>query len=214
MNLARGLRVPGSWDGFELAVRAILGQQITVKSATALAGRIVYCFGQSFQRSGGLTHLFPTADVLADAKLTKAGLTARRAETIRALARAVCEGQIAFDRIVDTDAFLARLRQIPGIGSWTAQYIAMRALGEPDAFPSGDLGLLRAIGAEDARGLEERANNWRPWRAYACMYLWSIRGKYEKPRKEAISTPDQLNTGRTLAQSLAILDKVDFRRSW
>ena len=111
--------------------------------------------------------------ILAEADLTKAGLTRARAETIRALARAVCEGRIRFEGIVETDAFLARLCEIQGIGAWTAQYVAMRALGEPDAFPAGDLGLLRALNLTSSRELERRSEAWRPWRAYATMYLWN-----------------------------------------
>jgi AraC family transcriptional regulator of adaptative response / DNA-3-methyladenine glycosylase II len=169
-----GLRVPGCWNGFELATRAILGQQITVKGATLLAGRLVSSFGKPLSSSSanGLTHVFPTPEVLADAKLTNIGLTGARAATIRALARAVCDRRLTFDGIVDSDVFLSRLCEIPGIGKWTAQYVAMRALGEPDAFPSGDLGLLRAMSFTSARELEHSAEAWRPWRAYAAMYLW------------------------------------------
>jgi len=169
-----GLRVPGCWNGFELAVRAILGQQISVKGATALAGRIAKTFGQPFSAASNLTHLFPPPEVLADANLASVGLTSARAETIRSLARAVCDGRIRFEGIVDSDAFLTRLCEIPGIGKWTAQYVAMRALGEPDAFPSADLGLLRSLALGSPRELEQRAEAWRPWRAYAAMYLWNI----------------------------------------
>lgn len=169
-----GLRVPGCWDAFELAVRAVLGQQVTVKGATTLAGQLVRAFGQSIAHSDGLTHLFPLPEVLADAKYSNIGLTKSRSETIRALARAVSDGRISFDGIVDCDAFLEQLCEIPGIGRWTAQYIALRALGDPDAFPSGDLGLLRALGLTNSRELEHRAEGWRPWRAYASMYLWSF----------------------------------------
>jgi AraC family transcriptional regulator, regulatory protein of adaptative response / DNA-3-methyladenine glycosylase II len=172
-----GLRVPGSWNGFELATRAILGQQITVKGATALAGRLVRTFGRPFAAARGLTHLFPSAEILVDAKLASIGLPKARAETIKALARAVCDGQIGFERILESEAFLARLSEIPGIGKWTAQYVAMRALGEPDAFPSGDLGLLRALALVSSRELERRAEAWRPWRAYAALYLWDIAGE-------------------------------------
>jgi AraC family transcriptional regulator, regulatory protein of adaptative response / DNA-3-methyladenine glycosylase II len=172
-----GLRVPGCWNGFELATRAILGQQITVKGATLLAGRIVSRFGGRFSSADGLTHLFPAPEVLADAKLTSIGLTGARAETIRALARAVCDGQINFESVLDSEALLNRLCEIPGIGKWTAQYVAMRALGEPDAFPSGDLGLLRAMALGTSRELEHRAEAWRPWRAYAAMYLWKVAGQ-------------------------------------
>src|SRR5581483_2650086 len=177
MDAEPGLRVPGCWNSFELTTRAILGQQITVKGATAIAGRIAKSFGQRISFAHDLTYLSPTPEILADAKLTTVGLTAKRADTIRALARAVCDRQISFDRIVDSDAFLAQLREIPGIGSWTAQYVAMRALGEPDAFPSGDLGLLRALGLRKPSELEKRAEAWRPWRSYASMYLWSTTKK-------------------------------------
>ncbi|MBV9759392.1 MAG: DNA-3-methyladenine glycosylase 2 family protein [Acidobacteriaceae bacterium] len=167
-----GLRVAGCWNGFELAARAILGQQVSVKGATTLAGRMVAAFGQPLVAGGALTHLFPSPAVLADANVASIGLPKARAETIRALARAVCDKQIGFERIPDTGAFLDRLCEIPGIGKWTAQYVAMRALGEPDAFPTGDIGLLRALELANARELEPRAEAWRPWRSYAAMYLW------------------------------------------
>jgi AraC family transcriptional regulator, regulatory protein of adaptative response / DNA-3-methyladenine glycosylase II len=172
-----GLRIPGCWNGFELAVRAILGQQISVKGATTLAGRLVSAFGQSLSCATGITHTFPTPEVIARAKLTNVGLTRSRVETIRALAQAVCRGDICFERIVDSVKLLARLQEIPGIGKWTAQYIAMRALGDPDAFPSGDLGLLRGSGLATFRELEEHADIWRPWRAYGAIYLWSMAAK-------------------------------------
>src|SRR5579871_1520189 len=172
-----GLRVPGCWDGFELTIRAILGQQISVKGATCLAGRIATAYGKQLSGAGNLTHLFPLPEVLADARLT--GLPASRAETIRAAARAVCEGRISFDGVVDSNTLLSRLCEIRGIGPWTAQYIAMRALREPDAFPSGDLVLLRALGLKNAKELELRSEAWRPWRAYAVMYLWNI----DQPQK-------------------------------
>lgn len=172
VNAEPGLRVPGCWSGFELAIRAILGQQITVKGATALAGTLVRTFGQRVSNGGSLTHLFPTPEVLAEADLGRIGMPRSRSATIRAFAKAVCQGQVSFEGIIATDEFLTRLCEIPGIGKWTAQYIAMRALGEPDAFPSGDVGLLRALGLDNPRDLERRAEAWRPWRAYATMYLW------------------------------------------
>jgi AraC family transcriptional regulator, regulatory protein of adaptative response / DNA-3-methyladenine glycosylase II len=172
IQAAPGLRVPGCWNGFELATRAILGQQITVKGATLLTGRLAKSFGQFAPISDNLTHLFPTPETLADAKLTKVGLTVKRAETVRALARAVCDGEIDLERVDDSDALLTRLQSIPGIGPWTAQYIAMRALGAPDALPIGDLGLLHALNLRSPKDLEKRAEPWRPWRSYACVYLW------------------------------------------
>jgi AraC family transcriptional regulator, regulatory protein of adaptative response / DNA-3-methyladenine glycosylase II len=192
VDSAPGLRVSGCWNGFELATRAILGQQFSVKGATTLAGRMVRTFGRPFTGVGNLTHLFPSPEVLADADLTLVGLTKRRAETVRALARAVCDGKVRFEGIVDLDDFLVRLCEIAGIGRWTAQYVAMRALGEPDAFPSGDLGLLRALALEDPRELERRAEAWRPWRAYAAMYLWNIPSQRRTHGSTPVSSGSQV----------------------
>lgn len=166
-----GLRVPGAWDPFELAVRAILGQQVTVKGATTLAARLVARFGTPLETpAGGLTHLFPTPAQLAEAELTGIGLPRARAQALRSLAEAtVRDGSLWAPRGLD-DA-VRGLCELPGIGPWTAQYIAMRALNEPDAFPEGDLGLVRALGV-DAAALRARADRWRPWRAYAAMHLW------------------------------------------
>jgi AraC family transcriptional regulator of adaptative response / DNA-3-methyladenine glycosylase II len=195
-----GLRVPGCWNGFELAVRAILGQQITVKGATAMAGRMAHSFGMPYRVASGLTHLFPPPAILADAKLEDIGLTGARAETIRALARAVCSGEVNFGGVVDSDAFLSRLCEIPGIGKWTAQYVAMRALGEPDAFPSSDIGLLHAVALKTSRGLEQRAEAWRPWRAYAAMYLWRIAGQSRPVKTNRL--PVEFKTRPLLASRL------------
>lgn len=181
-----GLRVPGCWDGFELAVRAVLGQQVSVKAATTLAGRMAEAFGKPAATLPGLTRIFPSPEALADAPLVRIGLPQNRAEAIRNLARAVCAGRLRFEGAVDSDAFLARLQEIPGLGNWTAQYVAMRALGEPDAFPTGDLGLLRALGLRSLREVERRSERWRPWRAYAAMYLW---GNGLRPRTVATSSP-------------------------
>ena len=168
-----GLRVPGCWNGFELTVRAILGQEITLKRATMLAGRIAESYGKPIYNAEDLTHLFPAPEVLADAKIVDLGLTEGDAEKIRALARAVRDGSISFERIVDSNAFMARLREIPGIDRWTEQYIVMRAFGDPDAFPTSDVGLPRALGLGTPADLEIRADSWRPWRSYASMYLWN-----------------------------------------
>jgi AraC family transcriptional regulator, regulatory protein of adaptative response / DNA-3-methyladenine glycosylase II len=169
-----GIRVPGCWNGFELAVRAILGQQITVRGATTMAGRMANRFGKPFCRVEGLTHIFPTPEVLANAPLREIGITGKRIETIQALARAVRNGKIRFEKGASSESLLNRLIDIAGIGKWTTQYVAMRALGEPDAFPSNDLGLLHAMDLGNSRDLELRAEPWRPWRAYAAMYLWRI----------------------------------------
>jgi len=181
-----GIRVPGCWNGFELAVRAILGQQITVKGATTMAGRMASSFGKPFCGPMRLTHLFPTPEVVADARLGDIGLTGARVETIRSLARAVSTGKVNLDGSIDSGTLLNRLREIPGIGHWTAQYIAMRALGEPDAFPSSDLGLLRALTLATPCELEQRAEAWRPWRAYAAMYLWRTPAQGAPGEKKAL----------------------------
>lgn len=167
-----GLRVPGCWNGFELAVCAILGLQVTVHGATTLAGRLAFHFGRPLSAANGLTHLFPAPETIADADLTCVGLPKARAETLRTFARAVCEKRIRFDGAPDYDAFRAQLREIPGIGEWTAQYVAMRALRDPDAFPTGDPGLCHGAGGCSSPELERRAEGWRPWRAYAAMLLW------------------------------------------
>lgn len=167
-----GLRVPGCWDGFELAIRAILGQQVTVRGATTLAGRLVRDFGKAVKSNHGLTHTFPSAEKLVDADVASIGLPRARAHTIRSLARAVCDQEISFSGIVDVEAWRERFCRLPGIGDWTAQYVAVRALGEPDAFPAADLGLLHATELRNPRDLEACSQAWRPWRAYAAMYLW------------------------------------------
>lgn len=182
-----GIRVPGCWNGFELAVRAILGQQVTVRGATSLAGRMASAFGKKFDGLNGLTHFFPSAEILAKSKLEGIGLTAARAETIRTLARDVASDKIKFEGVVDSEDFLRRLCEIPGIGAWTAQYVSMRALGEPDAFPSSDLGLLRALAVSGPRELERLSDPWRPWRAYAAMYLWRVGGKKKAEKRERIA---------------------------
>jgi AraC family transcriptional regulator of adaptative response / DNA-3-methyladenine glycosylase II len=174
-----GLRVPGAFDPFEIAVRAILGQQITVAGATTLSGRLVQTFGtQIFTGSSEkLTHLFPTAEVLATADLSNIGLPQARAQTISALAQAVVENPMVLEGLNSLDETITALMEIKGIGNWTAQYIAMRVLGEPDAFPASDLALRQALTTGDelvsAKAVEQQAETWRPWRSYAAMFLWS-----------------------------------------
>lgn len=180
-----GLRVPGAWSGWEIGVRAVLGQQVSVAAATTFAGRLVARHGLPLRRpSGGLTHLFPPPSRLEKADLTKIGLTRARAETLRGLARAVHRGGLDLEApargpVQDAEVLaelIARLTELPGIGAWTAHYIAMRAARHADAFPAGDLVLRRAASPDgtpvSARALEERARPWRPWRAYAAMHLW------------------------------------------
>jgi AraC family transcriptional regulator of adaptative response / DNA-3-methyladenine glycosylase II len=176
VNAKPGMRLPGCWDPFELAVRAILGQQVSVKGTTTLAGRIARAFGEPLDSINVLTHLFPTAEALIKADFGSIGLPKARAESIRALALAVHRGEIRFDGVLDSETFIRHLMRVPGIGNWTAQYVAMRALGDPDAFPSGDIALLRNSGVATTKDLDARAEAWRPWRAYAAIHVWSIAG--------------------------------------
>ncbi len=173
-----GLRLPGSWDGFEVAVRAILGQQVSVAAARTLASRIVQHYGGTLPVAvaPGLERLFPTPEVLADADLRALGVTTARAESIRGVARAVLDGRVDFRVEQSLDEFVERWVALPGIGEWTAHYMAMRALSHPDAFPAADLILRRAAArGEDmlsTKALTTLAEAWRPWRAYAVMHLW------------------------------------------
>ncbi len=174
-----GLRVPGAWDGFELAVRAVLGQQITVSAAIRLAGRLVAAYGQPLKDSDRyLTHAFPTPQALARADLGVLGMPRSRAAALNSVAAAAIANPDLFGANCDLETAIARLRSIRGVGEWTAQYIALRQLREPDAFPAADIGLMRAM--VDARGrrptaseLLARAEPWRPWRAYAAQHLWA-----------------------------------------
>ncbi|HET6546686.1 MAG TPA: AlkA N-terminal domain-containing protein [Rhodanobacteraceae bacterium] len=172
-----GQRLPGAWDGFELAVRAVLGQQVSVAAARTLAARIVERYGMPFADGAavGLGVLFPEPGVLAGAPLEELGVMPARATTIRELAAACRDGRIGFGIEQSLPGFVERLCELPGIGPWTAHYIALRALSQPDAFPADDLVLRRAAGGGTplgARALETRSADWRPWRAYAVMLLW------------------------------------------
>ena len=176
-----GLRVPGAWDGWELTVRAILGQQVSVKAATTFAGRLADRYGDAVKPDPGtdtLQRLFPSPARLKRARLETIGIVRSRAQSIRDLARAVLAGNIGFDASQSVDDFCRSLTAVRGIGDWTAEYVAMRALKNPDAFPAADLGLLRAFDHVDGRrlrprDLEARALAWRPWRAYAALLIWS-----------------------------------------
>ena len=179
-----GLRVPGTWDAFEIGVRAILGQQVSVMAATTLSGRLVEAYGTALpgDAQNGLPWLFPGPERLSRVTVSKVGLPSKRAEAIRQFARAVHRGEVVLSSSAGLEATVEKLISLPGIGPWTAHYIAMRALGEPDAFPSSDLILRRA--AANRRGqtvseaeLLERAEAWRPWRAYAALYLWTAYAK-------------------------------------
>lgn len=169
-----GLRIPGAWEPFECAVRAVLGQQVSVAAARTLACRLVQRVGAPLEHGfDGLTHLFPSPAALATADLGGLGITGARMAAMQTLARAVVEGHVDFR--AGPERVTTALVSLPGFGLWTAQYIALRALGEPDAFPTGDLVLRRMAGGSmplTPRALEARAEDWRPWRGYAVMHLW------------------------------------------
>lgn len=176
-----GLRLPGTLDGFELAMRAVLGQQISVKAATTLFRRMVERFGKPVETPlEGLDRLPPTAERIASLEredLLPYGLTRRRADTLLALAREVRDHSLRLDASADPQATREQLLALPGIGPWTTEYIAMRALGDPDAFPRSDLGLLKGAGVTRPAELEARSQHWRPWRAYAAFHLWHSLGQ-------------------------------------
>jgi AraC family transcriptional regulator of adaptative response / DNA-3-methyladenine glycosylase II len=172
-----GVRVPGAWEPFELGVRALLGQQVSVAAARTLAGRLVAACGAPLPNAAGaLTHVFPTPATVAAAPLERLGLTRARAAALRTFARAVADGSLDLSAPGELDDAVARLTALPGIGDWTAQYIALRALREPDAFPAGDLAVRKALATEaklpNERYVIEQAESWRPWRAYATLAIW------------------------------------------
>lgn len=174
-----GLRVPGAVDGFELALRTVLGQQVSVRGATTLAGRLVALLGDPID-AAPLTHLPVTPERLADAgaeRVASIGLPRARAEAIVGLARAVASGELpelaSETPVADPAAFMVRFTALRGIGPWTTSYVTMRALGWPDAFPEGDLGLRKAAGGVSAAQLRATAERWRPWRSYAAHHLWA-----------------------------------------
>lgn len=171
-----GMRLPGAIDGFELAVRVILGQQVTVKAARTLTERLVQRFGTPVDTPwAGLTHVFPDAATLAQADpeaIGTLGIVRQRVRALQALAIEVAAGRLSLHRGAPLQPTLAGLLALPGVGDWTAQVIAMRALAWPDAWPASDIGLMNALGTRDPKQITARAECWRPWRAYAVMKLW------------------------------------------
>lgn len=173
-----GMRIPGTWDPFEFSIRAILGQQVSVKGASTLAGRIADQYGKEFcgEMPGGISRFFPEPGELKDADFSKIGLTEKRRETLAGFVKAVLDDQVSLDRGQDLDNFIRSFIRLKGIGNWTAHYVAMRALRMPDAFPHTDLGIKKALsrngeipGPSEILKIAER---WRPWWAYGALYLW------------------------------------------
>ena len=177
-----GLRAPGGWDGFELAMRAVLGQQVTVGAAIRLAGKLVQAYGAPADLvatgDAHLTHAFPRPERIAAADLTHLGMPGARARALSTVAAAVVADPQLLGLNRTLEEAVARLKALPGVGEWTAQYIALRGMREPDAFPAADVGLMRALAEPDgtrpnAAELLARAEAWRPWRAYAAQHLWA-----------------------------------------
>jgi len=183
-----GLRVPGAFDGFELAMRAILGQQVTVKGAATLAARVTETFGEPCTTPHpGLTRLAPTADRMASASINRIaslGIIRARAESIVAVAKEVALGRLRLEPGSDADDTVERLEALPGIGPWTAQYIAMRALRWPDAFPREDIVLRKRLGGVTPARAAEMAEAWRPWRSYAALHLWRVERSESSEKSE------------------------------
>lgn len=172
-----GLRVTGTLDGFDAAVRVVLGQQVSVAAATTVAGRVARALGEPIETPfPGIDRLPATPARVAAAGedlLAGLGMPGARARTLGALATEVAEGRLRLERGAEPEAVRDALLALPGVGPWTAEVVAMRALGAPDAFPAGDLGVLRALGTRSEREAEARAERWRPWRAYATVHLWA-----------------------------------------
>ncbi len=186
-----GLRVPGGWDGFEIAVRAVLGQQITVKGATGLAGRIAAAIGTTTgvgADESGLTHAFPRPERFKLSALNGLGIVPARGAALVDIAGATAGDPHLFDPRKDLEDAIAHLRELPGVGEWTAQYIAMRAMGESDAFLAGDVAVQRALAVRGNRmttaKLLARADRWSPWRAYAVVHLWMSNSRPVKASSE------------------------------
>jgi len=180
-----GLRAPGAVDGTELAIQAVLGQQVSLAAARTLASRLVTASGDVIKIADPtLTHLFPHAAAIAEADLARLGVPATRRATLRGLARSVADGTLALDPGADRTETYQQLLRLPGVGEWTAGYIVMRALGDPDTFLASDLGIKKAgarlgIGSSP-RAISEHAAAWRPWRSYATHQLWATLSDSQK----------------------------------
>ena len=193
-----GVRVPGTVDGFELAVRAVLGQQITVAAARTLGSRLVEALGEPIETPiEGLVRLFPSPAALADADpdlLGRMGIVRQRQGALQALARETRDGRLRLHAGADVPPTLVALQALPGIGDWTAQYIAMRALRWPDAFPSGDVALQKALGVSGAKAAAQASQAWQPWRSYAVLRAWhtppaaASSNPHDAPLADAVTT--------------------------
>ena len=173
-----GLRVPGAFDGFEMCVRAILGQQVSVQAATTLMGRFVRAFGAPIETPHEtITHLAPTAEQISkisEEAINALGITKARSHSLLILAKTMANGDLVLEPNVEPQETMEKMKTLPGIGEWTAQYVAMRALGFPDAFPHTDLGVMKALNEKNPKKILELSKAWQPWRAYAVMHIWNL----------------------------------------
>jgi AraC family transcriptional regulator of adaptative response / DNA-3-methyladenine glycosylase II len=194
-----GLRVPGAFDGFEIAVRTILGQQVSVKAATTLMGRLVQQFGEPIATPfPTLTHLSPMAEHVAAADvatIAPLGILPARAASIIALAQAITDRRLCLVPGCPVESTVAQLQELPGIGTWTAHYIAMRVLGDPDVFLPTDLGIRQAMGERNVKQRLAIAEQWRPWRSYATLHLWKSLERGERFTPERIHPPVVYSVG-------------------
>jgi AraC family transcriptional regulator of adaptative response / DNA-3-methyladenine glycosylase II len=191
LRAAPGMRVPGCWDGFEVAVQAILEQRMAIAKARVVMAQVAEKYGTPCVAGDALARVFPSPETLMRADLMKIGISESQAKLMRNLARGVYEGKICFRESANTESFIARLRELAGMSNSAAQYVAMRALGEPDAFPAGERRLMRALHLLDVAEVDRRSEVWRPWRAYAAVYLWdaSAQGELCERKKAGIREP-------------------------
>ncbi|MBV1776707.1 DNA-3-methyladenine glycosylase 2 [Burkholderiaceae bacterium DAT-1] len=192
---APGVRLPGAFDGFEMTMRAILGQQVTVKAAHTLAGRFVQAFGEPIVTPfADIYTVFPSPERVAGldtALIGELGIVRQRGQAMIELAKRVASDELDLEPAADVDKTLTQLEAIPGIGRWTSHYIAMRALAWPDAWPSGDVALIKALGATSAKSADVMVEQWRPWRAYAVIHLWRSLAKLPATNSMPQSNSDQ-----------------------
>ncbi len=194
-----GLRVPGHVDGFEVAVRAVVGQQISVSGAATIVGRLTAAYGLQVSTDGPLTHVFPTPDALAGADPDALPMPRARGRALVAMAEAVADGRVVLDRSADRRSVREALLALPGIGPWTADYVALRALGDPDVFLNGDLGVrqgLQRLGIHPADAIA-RSSAWRPWRSYALMHVWSVLTDVARTSETSVTTEPTREDGMT-----------------
>jgi AraC family transcriptional regulator of adaptative response / DNA-3-methyladenine glycosylase II len=189
-----GLRVPGAFDGFEMAIRSILGQQITVRAATTLSSRFALAFGEEVtaSSSAGLSRITPPPEKIAtleESEIARLGIIGARARSIIHIARAFSNGQLALHPGMDPDATMARLVELPGIGPWTAGYLVMRGLNHRDAFPRGDIALQKALGGITAKQADQLSQPWRPYRSYTVLHLWRMLATSPRPEKKSKQPP-------------------------